>query len=476
MDAAGSPIEAGDPVGELRRQAEEDLVRNVPPHSVEAEQAVLGGILLDSAALDDVMDIVRAEDFYLPAHRLIYSSCVTLADQSAPVDLLTVRTHLKDHGLLEEAGGAVYLATLAETSVSTARVDYHAGIVRDKAQMRSLISACSQIISRSFEPGVQAKDLLEESEQNIFSVRDRSSTSTYASSAELSRRVFEDLNAKAKDKSTLTGLNTGYRNLNKMTGGLQRSDLIIVAARPSMGKTAFALNLAMNAAEGNEMHPGVPVAVFSLEMSMEQLMQRMLCARGRVNLGKLRGNALSDDDWDGLITAADVMSRSEVYIDDTPALSIGELRARARRLARDKKIQMIMVDYLQLMRASRRVDSRELEISEISRGLKALAKELNIPVIALSQLNRKLEERKDKRPILSDLRESGAIEQDADLIMFIYRDSVYQTLEEKPQSEITEIIIGKHRNGQVGTAHLMYVGPYTRFEEPAPGVMAPYSG
>lgn len=437
---------------------------------------MLGGIMVREDTLDEVADLVRAEDFYIPSHRLIYSSCLTLAENSAPVDLVTVGQHLKDHGLLEEAGGAVYLATLAETTVSTARADYHANIVREKAQLRNLISACSRIISRSFEPGVETSELVEESEQSIFNVRDQARSRTYASSAELSRRVFEDLNAKAKDRATLTGINTGYRNLNKMTGGLQRSDLIIVAARPSMGKTAFALNLAMNAAEGNEMHPGVPVAVFSLEMSMEQLMQRMLCARGRVNLGKLRGNALGDDDWEGLITAADVMSRSEVYIDDTPALSIGELRARARRLARDKKIQMIMVDYLQLMRASRRVDSRELEISEISRGLKALAKELNIPVIALSQLNRKLEERKDKRPILSDLRESGAIEQDADLIMFIYRDSVYQTLDEKPQSEITEIIIGKHRNGQVGTAHLMYVGPYTRFEEPAPGVMAPYSG
>lgn len=432
--------------------------------------------MLDSTVLDDVMDIVRAEDFYLPAHRLIYSACLSLAEQSAPIDLLTVRAHLKDHGLLEEAGGAVYLATLAETSVSTARADYHAGIVRDKSQARALITACSNIISRSFEPGISTKELLEESEQSIFGVRDRSSSSTYASSADLSRRVFEELNARAKERATLTGINTGYRNLNKMTGGLQRSDLIIVAARPSMGKTAFALNLAMNAAEGNDMHPGVPVAVFSLEMSMEQLMQRMLCARGRVNLGKLRSNVLSDTDWEGLIEAADVFTRSQVYIDDTPALSIGELRARARRLARDKGIKMVMVDYLQLMRASRRVDSRELEISEISRGLKALAKELNIPVIALSQLNRKLEERKDKRPILSDLRESGAIEQDADLIMFIYRDSVYQTLEEKPQSEITEIIIGKHRNGQVGTAHLMYVGPFTRFEEPAPGVMAPFSG
>lgn len=443
---------------------------------MEAEQAVLGGILLDSTVLDDVMDIVRAEDFYLPAHRLIYSSCIALTEQNAPIDLLTVRSQLKDHGLLEEAGGAVYLATLAETSVSTARADYYAGIVRDKAQMRSLISACSSIISRSFEPGVSTKELIEESEQSIFSVRDRASSSTYASSAELSRKVFDELNARAKEKATLTGLNTGYRNLNKMTGGLQRSDLIIVAARPSMGKTAFALNLAMNAAEGNDMHPGMPVAVFSLEMSMEQLMQRLLCARGRVNLGKLRSNILSDSDWEGLIEAADVMTRAQIYIDDTPALSIGELRARARRLARDKGIKMVMIDYMQLMRASRRVDSRELEISEISRGLKALAKELNIPVIALSQLNRKLEERKDKRPILSDLRESGAIEQDADLIMFIYRDSVYQTLEEKPQSEITEIIIGKHRNGQVGTAHLMYIGPYTRFEEPAPGVMAPFSG
>ncbi len=472
----GSPLEEGDPVSELQTRAEADLVRNVPPHSVEAEQAVLSGILLTPEIISEIMGIVKAEDFYLPAHRLIFTASTTLFDQRAPVDLVAVKTYLQDHGLLEEAGGSIGLASLAEMAVSSARADYYAGIVRDKAQVRALISSCSTIISRSFEPGIAVKELLDESETQILAVGERRTDRTYMSSKELSEKIFEQLNERAKDKRSLTGINTGYRNLNNMTGGLQRSDLIILAARPGMGKTAFALNLAANAAIGNGMHPGIPVAVFSLEMSMDQLMQRLLCSEGRVNLSDLRRNMLTDDDWSGLMEGANRLSQAKIFIDDTPALSIGDLRARARRLHREHKIGFVLVDYLQLMRSSRKVDSRELEISEISRGLKSLAKELNIPVIALSQLNRKVEERSDKRPMLSDLRESGAIEQDADLIMFIYRQEMYNKTDDKPKVEPAELIIGKHRNGQTGTASLIYVPGFTRFEEAAPGVSVPFNG
>jgi replicative DNA helicase len=460
----------------LKEQAEADLVRNVPPHSVDAEQAVLGGILLTPEALDDVLSLLRAEDFYLPAHRIIYKACINLQDKNAPVNLVSIREYLKDNSLLEEAGGAVYLATLAQSVISSARVDYYASIVRDKAQLRALISSCSDIISKCFEPALEAKAMLDESEQAIMLVAERRSDRTYKSSAELTHKVFEELDLRAQRRDALTGVNTGYRSINNMTGGFQRSDLIILAARPAMGKTALALNLAMRAAEGDSAHAGVPVAIFSLEMSMDQLIQRMLCARGRVDLSKMRRNQLADSDWVNLQVAADVLTTSQIFIDDTPALSIMDLRSRARRLKREKNIGLVLIDYLQLMRASRRVDSRELEISEISRGLKALAKELDLPVIALSQLNRKVEERSDKRPMLSDLRESGAIEQDADVIMFIYREAAYQKAEERQDRDLAEVIFGKHRNGQVGTVELMYIPSYTQFEEMMPGVGAPYNG
>ncbi|MDL2307332.1 replicative DNA helicase [Desulfovibrio sp. OttesenSCG-928-C06] len=460
----------------MKEQAEADLVRNVPPHSVDAEQAVLGGILLNPDALDEILSLINAEDFYIPAHRLIYTACISLLEKNAPVNMVSVREYLKDNGLLEESGGAVYLATLAQSVISSARVDYYATIVRDKSQLRALITSCSGIITKSFEPGLDAKTMLDESEAAIMAVAERRSDKTYKSSAELTHKVFEELDARAQRRDLLTGINTGFPSMNRMTGGFQRSDLIILAARPAMGKTAFVLNLAMRAAEGDSTHEGVPVAIFSLEMSMDQLIQRMLCARGRVDLSKLRRNQLQDGDWVNLQKAAEVMTTVQMFIDDTPALSIMDLRSRARRLKREKNIGLIVIDYLQLMRASRRVDSRELEISEISRGLKALAKELNVPVIALSQLNRKVEERADKRPMLSDLRESGAIEQDADVIMFIYRDSAYQKTEERPERDVAEIIFGKHRNGQVGTVELMWVPAYTQFEEFMPGVNAPYSG
>jgi replicative DNA helicase len=319
--------------------------------------------------------------------------------------------------------------------------------------------------------------LLDEAEKAVLAVGERRSEQTYRSIATATDEVFAQMHLRALNKLTLTGLNTGYKDINTMTGGFQRSDLIIVAARPSMGKTAFALNLAMRAAGVESSHPGVPVAVFSLEMSTGQITERMLCARACVDLSKLRSNRLEDDDWARLQKAAEDLTRAKIFIDDTPALSIMDLRGRARRLHRKEGVRLIIVDYLQLMRASPRIDSREQQIAEISRGLKAMAKELDIPVIALSQLSRKLEERKgdDKKPLLSDLRESGAIEQDADVVIFIHRDSVYQKIDPPPEADAAEIIFGKHRNGRIGSVWLMYKPAFTLFAEVQPGVSAAYA-
>jgi replicative DNA helicase len=359
------------------------------------------------------------------------------------------------------AGGTVYLAELAESVISAANAEHYATLVRNKSLQRSLIGACSDIISNCYDASQDIEQLLDHSESSIFSISERTTGKVFKSSKELVSKVFEDLEKRVERKELVTGVTTGYFRLDSMTAGLQPSDLIIIAARPSMGKTAFVLNMAMRAA----VNAGTPVAIYSLEMSMESLMMRMLCAWGKVDLGKLRKGFLDDEDWAKLYAAADVLSRAPIYIDDTPAITTLDLRARTRRLHADKGVGMVVVDYLQLMRSSRRTDSRELEISDISRNLKALAKELNIPVIALSQLNRKVEERTNKRPMLSDLRESGAIEQDADIIMFVYRDEVYNKRDDNPKKGVAEIIIGKQRNGPTGMAELAYIGSYTAFED-----------
>ncbi len=444
-------------------EAEAEVLRNVPPHSVESEQAVLGGVLIRSDSLLNILDIVKEEDFYLPAHRVIFAAMAEMSAKGMVVDLTTVNAFLQDHDSLEAAGGTVYLAELAGGVVSAANAEYHAGRVRDKAQLRLLIGTSSDIIGKCFEPGADTQEILDDSERAILSVSERHSARTYASASDLVNTTFTKLEDRAKLRETVTGVNTGFTRLNELTAGFQPSDLIIIAARPSMGKTAFVLNIAMRAAVTH----GVPVGIFSLEMSMEQLMLRMLCAWGQVDLSRmLRPHTLRDEDWMRLRDAASVLSGAPLFIDDTPALSILDLRTRCRKLKREKQLGMVVIDYLQLMRASRRVDSRELEISEISRGLKALAKELDIPVVALAQLNRKVEERADKRPMLSDLRESGAIEQDADVIMFIYRDAVYKNkVGERPKEDPAEIIIGKQRNGPVDSLHLLYRSSYTRFED-----------
>ena len=453
--------------GDRARNAENDLLRRVPPHSPEAEQAVLGGILMRPQLMHVIVDLIADTDFYLPAHATIFRAFLDLYRKSAPIDLISTAEQLKSSNALEEAGGAVYLADLAQAVVSGANAEYYATIVRDKSLQRGLINACSSIISNCYDASREVGSLLDESEQAVFAISQRTTGRDFTGARELVDSVFENLSKLADSRDVITGVTTGYSRLDKLTAGLQPSDLIIVAARPSMGKTAFSLCMGLNAA----IRQGVPVAVFSLEMSKEQLMQRMLAVWGKVDMSKLRRPALLNDaDWSNLYAAADVISRAPIYIDDTPALTTLELRARARRLKAEKGLGLVIVDYLQLMRTSRRTDSRELEISDISRSLKGLAKEINVPVVALSQLNRKVEERGDKRPMLSDLRESGAIEQDADVIMFVYRDDVYKFTKpaDRPVQGIAEIIIGKQRNGPVGVAELLYMSPYTAFEDLAP--------
>lgn len=443
-----------------------ELIRRVPPHNAEAEIAVLAGVLLRPEAINSIADLLVPEDFYLPAHAAIFRAYLSLFTRNAPIDMVTVAEELRASGDLENAGGTVYLIQLSQAVVSGANASYYAGLVRAKALQRKLIDACAEVIGKCFDASQPIDSLLDESEQAIFSVASRNASADITYGKQLISKVFENLSLMATNKELVTGVTTGFERLDRLTSGLQRSDLIIIAARPSMGKTAFALCLALNAAIGKK----VPVAIFSLEMSKEQLAHRMLSIRSKVDLSKLRRpGSLTDDDWRDLYGAADAISGSPIFIDDTPSLSTMELRARARRLKAEHGLGLIVVDYLQLMRSSRRTDSRELEISDISRSLKALAKELDIPVVALAQLNRKVEERTDKRPILADLRESGAIEQDADVIMFVYREDVYKVKNpaDRPQEGVAEIIIGKQRNGPVGVADLVYLSPYTSFESRA---------
>jgi len=459
-------------VTEVLEQASSDILRKVPPHNLEAEQAVLGGVFLDPKIYNSLYDIVKKDDFYYPAHSIIYDVFGQLSTASQPIDLVTVGDYLKQKGLLADIGGAPYLGELAQSVISAANALHHARIVRDSSVRRSLITASSTIISDSFESGKSVDELLDESQASIFAITERTQGKLFASSHDILARVFDDLVKRAERKELVTGVDTGYHRLNEITAGLQPTDLIIIAARPAMGKTAFALNVAMRAAVASE----VPTAIFSLEMSMDQLMMRMLCAWGKVDLSRLRRGYLDDDDWTRLHMAADHLSPAPIYIDDTPALGTMELRARCRRLKAEKGLGLVIVDYLQLMRASRRIDSREQEISDISRNLKGLAKELHVPVVALSQLNRKVEERTNKRPLLSDLRESGAIEQDADVIMFLYRDEVYNKSEDNPNKGKAEVIIGKQRNGPTGHVELAFLGASTAFEDlaetPPPSEMA----
>lgn len=433
----------------------------VPPQNAEAEQSILGGILLDNQALNNVLEVLVANDFYSESHRRIFTAIIELSDKNEPTDLITLTNILKNKKQLDGVGGAAYLASLVDNVPSAANVAYYAKIVKEKAILRQLIGTATGILKNSYDSGMDVDDVLDEAEHSIFEISENKIRPSFYLLKNIIKDTFKTIENLYEKKNLITGVPTGFARLDDLTSGLQKSELIIVAGRPSMGKTAFALNLARHAA----VEMGLPVAVFSLEMSKEQLALRMLAADAKVDSQRLRRGLVGETDWPKLTTAAGRLSEAPIFIDDTPAITVLEMKAKARRLKAENGLEMVVLDYLQLMRASGRRDSREQEISEISRSLKALAKELNVPVIALSQLNRKVEDRTNRRPQMADLRESGAIEQDADVIAFIYRDEVYNKSEDNPEKGIAEIIIGKQRNGPVGTVKLAFLEQYTSFEQ-----------
>lgn len=457
----------------------------VPPHSIDAEQSVLGGLMLSNEVFDDVMVIVNDGDFYTQQHKAIFTTIFELSRNNKPFDLVTVVEHLDSTGQLELAGDKEYLAELVKNTPGSANILYYARIVRDKSILRGLIQASNEVAETAYFPeGRDIREVLDIAESKIMSIAEHGEGKErlYKTMDVLLESAINKIDELFNTEGTITGEATHLTEFDEITSGLQRGDLIIVAGRPSMGKTTFSMNMAENIATKNN----TPVAVFSMEMPGESLAMRMISSIGRIDAGRMRTGKLETEDWPKLNKAIGVLSQAKVYIDDTPALMITELRARARRIDKDIRdtqrkeaiqagvedpeshvtgLGLVVVDYLQLMRGSAGSENRVNEISEISRGLKALAKELNIPVIALSQLNRSLEQRPNKRPVMSDLRESGAIEQDADIIIFIYRDEVYN--KESEDAGIAEIILGKHRNGALGTVRLTFIGEYTRFENHA---------
>ena len=436
----------------------------LPPHSVEAEQSVLGGLLLDNSAYERIGDVLSEGDFYRSDHRRIFRHIIKLLDRNRPADVVTVDESIKSSEDRDETGGLAYLGALAQSTPSAHNIRRYAEIVRERAVMRRLVQVGTEIADTALNPmGRDVGQLLDEAESKVMQIAEAGSRGRegFVQIQPLLTQVMERIDTlfHSENKSDVTGVPTGYRDLDERTSGLQEGDLVIVAGRPSMGKTAFALNIAEHVAVDNRL----PVAVFSMEMSGTQLAMRMLGSVGRLDQHKMRTGRLTDDDWNKLTNAVGKLHDAPIHIDETPALNSLELRARARRLHRQYgKLGLVVVDYLQLMQASTTGENRATEISEISRSMKALAKELRVPVVALSQLNRGLEQRPNKRPIMSDLRESGAIEQDADLILFIYRDEVYNP--ETADKGKAEIIIAKQRNGPIGTIDLTFLGQYTRFE------------
>ncbi|MFZ9480520.1 MAG: replicative DNA helicase [Burkholderiaceae bacterium] len=451
------------------------LALRVPPHSIEAEASVLGGLLLDNSAWDRIGDLVSAHDFYRADHRIIFESIARLIDAGRPADVVTVFESLQSLGRADEVGGVAYLNTLAHQTPSAANIRRYAEIVRDRAILRHLVSVSDQIATQALNPaGKETRQILDEAESQIFQIGEAGSRTSggFQDFHTVLARVVEKVDDlyQSPNASDVTGVPTGYLDLDQKTAGMQPGDLLIVAGRPSMGKTSLALNIAEHVAIVEQ----APVAVFSMEMGAEQLAMRVLCSVGRLDAQKVRTGRLSEDDWTRLTQAMGKMKGARLYIDETPALNPLELRSRARRLSRQYGgLGLIVVDYLQLMSASSSGENRTTEISEITRSLKSLAKELGCPVLALSQLNRTVEQRTDKRPVMSDLRESGAIEQDADVIIFIYRDEVYRP--DTPDKGVAEIIIAKQRNGPIGTVRLTFLGQYTKFENFAPPAPTGYS-
>jgi replicative DNA helicase len=441
------------------------LLSKTPPHDMDAEASILSAIFINNDNLQDIIDILSPEDFYKGAHQKIFTVIIELTLNEEPADLVTVANRLKEKDQLEGVGGAAYLASIADAAPVAVNAVHYAKIIKGKSSLRQLISASSTIIEKCLKDQGDFDNLLDYAESTVFSIAEKKAQGSFKPLGELINLNIDKLEEQQGKEGGLSGLSTGYTKLNSITSGLQKSDLIIVAARPSMGKTAFALNLARNVA----LEENKPVAVFSLEMSNEQLSMRLLTSEARIDSNRLRTGFINQEDWQNATDAAGFLNDMPIFIDDTPNISAMEIRAKSRKLYQKQgELGLIIIDYLQLMKAPFKSDRRDLEIAEISRSLKALAKELDVPVIALSQLNRMLEQRPDKRPRLSDLRESGALEQDADIVAFIYRDEVYNKEANNPKKGSAEIIISKNRNGATGTAYMHFIGQYTRFEELSP--------
>lgn len=442
------------------------MIDRVPPQNIEAEQAVLGAMMIDKEAISKATEILRENDFYRQDHRAVYQVIVDLFSKNQAVDMVTVTEALKREGKLEDVGGIQFITYLANAVPTAANVSYHAKIVEEKSLLRQLISVSTQIAGSGYEGTEDVNSLLDNAERMILGVSERKISRDFAPIKEVVMSAVDRIDELYNKKGGITGIATGFIDFDHLTSGLQPSDLILIAARPSMGKTALVLNMAQNVA----IREKKAVAFFSLEMSKEQLVQRMLCSEASIDSSRLRIGELEDNDWEKLIWAADSLSRAEIFIDDTPGITVMEMRAKARRLKVEHNLQLIVIDYLQLMQGSGKKsgENRQQELSDISRSLKALARELNVPVIALSQLSRSVESRQVKRPMLSDLRESGALEQDADLVAFLYREDYYD--KETENKNITELIIAKHRNGPVDTVKLFFHKQFTRFANLAKGV------
>ena len=430
----------------------------LPPHDIEAEQAVIGSMLTDKDAVVSAIEVLKEDDFYRDDNKAIYSAILNLYNRAEPIDIITVKAELEAMGKFEQVGGLEYLAELPEKVPTTANSMKYIKIVEEKSTLRNLIKTANEIIELGYDPTEDVDDIMEGAEKKIFNIMQNKNQKGYAAMKDILVDSFTQLEELYNRKQHITGVPSGFTDLDYRTAGFHGSDLILIAARPAMGKSAFALNIATNAA----VKAKVPVAIFSLEMSKEQMVNRILCSEAMVDSNKVRTGKLEEDDWTKLAEAIGPLSEAEIYIDDTPGISVMEIRAKCRKLKLEKNIGMVVIDYLQLVQGSnKRNGSREQEISEISRSLKILAKELNVPVIALSQLSRAVEQRPDHRPMLSDLRESGAIEQDADIVMFLYRDDYYN--EDSDKKGIAEVIIAKHRGGSTGTVDLVWLGSYTKF-------------
>ncbi len=430
----------------------------VPPNDIEAEQAVIGSMLTDRDAVSSAIEVLKPEDFYREDNKAIYDAILNLYNQSQPIDIITLKSELSSIGKLDSVGGLEYIASLPEKVPTTSNVEQYIKIVEEKSVLRNLIKTANELITLGYDPTQDVETIMDGAEKKIFEVMQKRNQKGYSSIKDVLVDTFTQLEQLYNQKQHITGVPTGFADLDFKTAGLHNSDLILIAARPAMGKSAFALNIATNAA----VRANVPVVIFSLEMSKEQMVNRILCSEAMVDSNKVRTGTIDDDEWAKLASASGQLSESNIFIDDTPGISIMEIRAKCRKLKLEKNIGLVVIDYLQLVQGSgKRSSSREQEIAEISRSLKILAKEINVPVIALSQLSRAPEQRPDHRPMLADLRESGSIEQDADIVMFLYRDDYYN--EDSEKKNIAEVILAKHRSGSTGTVELLWLSNYTKF-------------